>query len=490
MKKTIILATIFLLCATIGQGQVFNQTCRDTVNGISPDYFKFFDPDAWLDSPDSSVTIIEMTEIDRYYDSVNGVWVSVMGYAPVKIPLIYELKHSISKSCRPSERHKEMWYHYTDHPIFVKGLAGVITPHYYNYEHYPESSFWSHFCGLPPDTAEHLYFYDARPDTLICMQDLVWDMETPCKYFKARMRHTPNNTTYCCEYDIADTVEVFPLREFYFDTPTLVKDSFYIGFSTFSQDVRRAPNWPDTEYVAAYYTGYHFGSDGIPGCAFEICHKKCLSLLDNSWFGTKALQWYDFYTTLHGEFPMMWAIYEDACPMVSDIQAERHDASSTTITWSGSQYSTRWELIYGPYGTPDDSCTWVDCPTPSYMLTNLDSTITYKIKLRAQCHIDTLYYSEWDSIRIENGAILNIPIVPSEELKVKLMPNPAREEVTISSSATMRHIELFSINGIPILENNVDDHRVVLRLQNIDPGNYIVRILTDKGMVSKKLVVK
>ena len=490
MKKTILLIATLLLCTTTVLGQAFNQTCRDTLHGLSPNYFKIFDPDAWLDSPDSTITIVEMVEIDRYFDSVTGSWVSVMGYAPVKIPVQYELRHSIGHHCYPGDEwHKEMWYQYTDHPIIVKGLAGVMTPHFYNYEHYPASSFWSHFCGLPPDTAEHLYFYDARPDTLICMQDIVWEIETPCKYLMSRMRHFPNNTTNCCEH-IADTIEVFPLREFYFDTPTLVKDSFYIGFSTFSQDIQRTPQWPDTQYVAAYYTGYQFGSISLPDCAFEIYHKKCLSLHDNRFYGTEALKWYDYYTRLGSEYPMLWAIYEDACPIVSDIQAERHDASSATITWSSSQYSTRWELIYGPYGTPDDSCTWVDCPTPSYVLTNLDSSITYKVKLRAQCHIDTLYYGEWDSIRIANGAILSIPQTPSEELKVTLVPNPAKDEVTISASATMRHIELFSTNGASILESNVDDHRVVLRLNNVASGNYIVRVQTDKGIASKKLVVR
>lgn len=488
MKKIIILATILLVFTTTGLGQAFNQTCRDTIYGISPDYFNFFDPDAWLDSPDTTVTVIDLIEIDRYYDSVSETWVSVMGYGPVKIPVQFELMHSVASKCNPTEPEKEVWYQHTDRPIIVKGLAGVITPHF-NTPDYSMDEHWSHFCDLPPDTCEHLYLYDARPDTFICMQDIIWQIDTPCKYLKRRMRHYPNVEYGCC-YRIADTIDVFPLREFYFDTPTLVKDSFYIGFSSISANYTRRPNWPDTEYVSAYYQRFHFGTRETPECPCLVYHKKCMEFRDCQYYNTVAFQWYDYDTEYKTDYPMLWAIYEDACPQVTEIHADRIDAHTTTLSWLTSQYSTQWDLLYGPEGTPDDSCRWVSCSRPTYTITHLDSSITYKVKLRAQCHIDTLYYSEWDSIRIENGSILSIPQTTSEELKITLIPNPAKDEVTILASATMKHIELFSLNGNSILESNVDDLRAILRLKSIAPGSYIVRVLTDKGMASKKLIVR
>lgn len=73
---------------------------------------------------------------------------------------------------------------------------------------------------------------------------------------------------------------------------------------------------------------------------------------------------------------------------------------------------------------------------------------------------------------------------------VELFPNPASDNVTISSTnALMRSYEVLDINGRLLRTGTVNSDRIVLQRAGLASGAYIVKLHFDTGSVSRKLVL-
>ncbi|MBR1549917.1 MAG: Omp28-related outer membrane protein [Bacteroidales bacterium] len=76
-------------------------------------------------------------------------------------------------------------------------------------------------------------------------------------------------------------------------------------------------------------------------------------------------------------------------------------------------------------------------------------------------------------------------------LRVKTYPNPATDRAYITTGATIRSLSLLSVDGRTAMQlPSVDADMVELDLSPVASGLYIVRLLTDQGPVSGKLIVK
>jgi hypothetical protein len=68
-------------------------------------------------------------------------------------------------------------------------------------------------------------------------------------------------------------------------------------------------------------------------------------------------------------------------------------------------------------------------------------------------------------------------------------PNPARDQVTISSSEEMTRITVINYVGQLIANLDVQQNKIVLNTQNYESGVYIVRIETENGVVTKRFAI-
>jgi hypothetical protein len=68
-------------------------------------------------------------------------------------------------------------------------------------------------------------------------------------------------------------------------------------------------------------------------------------------------------------------------------------------------------------------------------------------------------------------------------------PNPARDQVTISSSEEMTRITIVNYVGQLIDNRELNQNKVVLNTTNYESGIYIVRIETESGIVTKRFAV-
>ena len=73
---------------------------------------------------------------------------------------------------------------------------------------------------------------------------------------------------------------------------------------------------------------------------------------------------------------------------------------------------------------------------------------------------------------------------------VELYPNPASDEITVSSSETINSINIYSIIGPQVYTASPHDNSYTLSVKDLSPGVYITQINTDSGSCAKKLIVK
>ena len=82
-------------------------------------------------------------------------------------------------------------------------------------------------------------------------------------------------------------------------------------------------------------------------------------------------------------------------------------------------------------------------------------------------------------------------IVETEELKLKLYPNPANESVRLEWDAQKETVlELFDITGRLIEAENIIRNNHQLETADLDDGIYVLRLTTDGKSVSRKLTIQ
>ena len=71
-----------------------------------------------------------------------------------------------------------------------------------------------------------------------------------------------------------------------------------------------------------------------------------------------------------------------------------------------------------------------------------------------------------------------------------LMPNPAREEVTVMSSFRIKSVELYGSDGKLLQTKEVNGVGTKLSLEGLPAGVYFVRVRTSAGVTTTRLVVE
>ena len=83
-----------------------------------------------------------------------------------------------------------------------------------------------------------------------------------------------------------------------------------------------------------------------------------------------------------------------------------------------------------------------------------------------------------------------IATADSLERTVTLMPNPAKERVKVLSGCGLKGVEVLDAQGRTVMSQNVEGHAAELDISQWAAGSYVVKIYTERGIVSKRLVVE
>ncbi len=104
--------------------------------------------------------------------------------------------------------------------------------------------------------------------------------------------------------------------------------------------------------------------------------------------------------------------------------------------------------------------------------------------------IGGLYLGSWYGITMNVLAKKNISsIAETESLNIKVYPNPANHEVVLESDLILNHVQVLNLLGSVLLEKTIKSQKVRIDLSQLSTGNYLMKISTAKGIISKNLVV-
>ena len=119
------------------------------------------------------------------------------------------------------------------------------------------------------------------------------------------------------------------------------------------------------------------------------------------------------------------------------------------------------------------------------------------IRLRFRAHnngSDVLTYS-WFIDNVKVVATDTVPgpnvgvVEPLADDDIQLFPNPVKDRLHIDSKMIIRQMEIVSSNGSMIENKKIEDYAIDCHLEGYSKGVYFIRLITDEGVITKKIVL-
>ena len=182
------------------------------------------------------------------------------------------------------------------------------------------------------------------------------------------------------------------------------------------------------------------------------------------------------------------------CQTVSNLVADGITSSSATITWTAPAGQTKWELSYGMQGVDEEHGTRVVVENnPTYTIEGLEEDMSYDVYVRAICQEGV--YSSWSSKLQFTTRPVSINTAANDNVNVRIYPNPANTEATISVEGINGKVEfaIADMNGRMIVTETINcDGQLVktIDVSNLAKGAYFVHIYNDNFNTTRKLIVK
>ena len=181
------------------------------------------------------------------------------------------------------------------------------------------------------------------------------------------------------------------------------------------------------------------------------------------------------------------------CPKPTGFQLWSVDVGNAVLIWTEGD-ATKWELELATAETPLGEGTITPMTVSFKMVDNLDTATWYWARLRAKCGQD--WYSNWtDTVLFYVPGYYDPNDTNSNAISLidqytYLMPNPAREEVTVMSSFRVKKVELFASDGKLLQTKEVNAVGTRLSLEGLPAGVYFVRVTTTAGVTTKRLIIE
>ena len=178
---------------------------------------------------------------------------------------------------------------------------------------------------------------------------------------------------------------------------------------------------------------------------------------------------------------------EPTCPAPTNVAANDITKNSAVITWSQEpNTASSWTVLYKQSAASSWETATANAMT--YTLSGLNAETQYDVQVMANCDngmqssaSETIHFTTLiDGV---NDYVL--------EAAISVYPNPTNGQFTIDNEqCTINSVEVYDVYGKLIGTTKVDDTHVTLDINTYADGVYFARILTDKGVVTKRIVKK
>lgn len=450
-------------------------------------------------------TSVQAQYSDYYYHRVGDTveWRSEIGYYSwwefepfYEENLILEMGIGIDVLGGYLDSSLYMQYYYTPVPLKIIGIAGTGC--------WPEESL--------DDTAQcqdRYLIYEADSNGLHEVVNQVWSPSAPHRtlHLKTRdwnpgdSRWHPHPIDSCCTS--SERERYIPFHEYYFDSAIYVTDSFYVGgtfYCNIGRDMPVVGFW-SVEMYGQNVCNSEYQAQEYLQCTFPIprgVYKYNPSPFSGGTFHNSPWVYYIRRPILI--YPIIevdtTVVPRNLCDSVANVQATV-SGTSVVVTWDDFPNYTSVMLRYGHCNMPQEQWQEVDVTGSTlHTLTGLTPTTCYGVSIKALCDsckketpwsAPVYFYTGQDT----TGGSDTTGIAPSSLLSVQtfLQPNPAHDEVTVSSSFGLQRIEITDAKGVMVYSEPATGHQATVPTGHLRAGTYIVTIRTHYGTTHKRLIV-
>ena len=199
-------------------------------------------------------------------------------------------------------------------------------------------------------------------------------------------------------------------------------------------------------------------------------------------------------TETYSDWTEVYTFTTTACQTPTNVTISNINATFATVTWTPAEGQTMWEVSYGMEGVNEENGIKVSVSgTPSYTLEGLDPETKYDVYVRAIC-TDGIY-SIWSNRTQFTTNSIGINSVANDNVNVRIYPNPANTEATISVDGISGKVEFVvaDMNGRMIVTETIACEGSLVKsidVSNLAKGAYFVHIYNDNFNTTRKLIVK
>ena len=173
---------------------------------------------------------------------------------------------------------------------------------------------------------------------------------------------------------------------------------------------------------------------------------------------------------------------QDTCPSPTNVTVTGVTTTTAVVSWTQPDNTANsWDVLYRESGA--DSWYTVTTSNNPYTLAGLNGASSYDVQVVAHCT---------NGIPSEPSATITFMTVGIDDYTldntVSLYPNPTNGKVYVESSDNMENVEVYDAYGKLLGTETVNSNVANVDLTGYAKGTYFVRVTTEKGIVTKRVV--
>lgn len=177
---------------------------------------------------------------------------------------------------------------------------------------------------------------------------------------------------------------------------------------------------------------------------------------------------------------------DDQCAAPTNLHLVDTTNVTATLDWNQSSgVANEWTINYRK--TSEDMWSMVVATTHPYELIGLEPGVSYTAQVVAHCTND-LYSDPSTAITFTTSTV---GVEDYELSQTEIFPNPTTGAFTIQNvNVSIESVEVYDVYGKIMSRVDVNDNTVTVDATQYAAGVYIARIMTEKGMVTRRIVKK
>jgi hypothetical protein len=154
-------------------------------------------------------------------------------------------------------------------------------------------------------------------------------------------------------------------------------------------------------------------------------------------------------------------------------------------TYNGT-WDDKWDAANMPYGQINAYNEPISIDLDEYIGRNI------KIGFRGYNIFGEYLAFDWfvDDVKVVPTDTTNVNVNELADLKLDVYPNPVKDIAYIEAAQNIRNMQLMSATGAVLEERKTNSQSVKLNLEGYSKGVYFIRLITDEGVITKKLLVQ